>query len=116
MTDHRHDDLERLLRDAAPRGFADGFAGRVTARLAGNVPPLQLVGPRELDFGEALQRQFVRIVPILAAASMLLGVYSWWNGRGTADSLIDATLNLPQVSIATVYTPDLLFGETDGSD
>jgi hypothetical protein len=116
MTDHRHDDLERLLRDAAPRRFADGFAARVTARLARDIPQLHLVAPRELEFGEALQRQFVRIVPILAAASMLLGVYSWWNGRATADSLLDATLNLPPVSIATAYTPDRLFGANDGSD
>ena len=116
MTDDRHVPLERLLSDAAPRRFADGFADRVTARLAASAPRLELVRTRDLEFGDALQRQFVRIVPILAAASMLLGMYSWWNGRGMADSLIDAALNLPQVNIATGYTPDRLFGENVGSD
>jgi hypothetical protein len=116
MIDHRHDQLESLLRDAAPRRFAGGFVDRVTARLVNDVRRLHLVRASELDFAEALQRQFVRIVPILAAASMLLGVYSWWNGRGTADSLLDATLHLPQVSIATAYTADRLFGENVGSD
>ena len=116
MTHDRHEELESRLRDAAPRHFADGFVGRVTSRIANDGPRLRLVTAREADFADALQRQFVRIVPILAAASMLLGVYSWWNGRGTADSLLDATLHLPQVSIATAYTPDRLFGENAGSD
>ena len=68
-----------------------------------------------VDFTATLQRQFIRIVPILAAASLILGVYSWWGGRSTADSVLDATLHLPQVSIASVYEPDLLFG-VDGDN
>jgi len=116
MTDDRHDGLESRLRDAAPQRFADGFVDRVTARLANHGRRLHLVATREIEFVEVLQRQFVRIVPILAAASMLLGAYSWWNGRGTADSLLDATLHLPQVSIATAYTPERFLGTTGGSD
>jgi hypothetical protein len=45
-----------------------------------------------------------------------LALYSWWGGRATADSLLDATLRLPQVSIATAYTPEALFGEDGGGD
>jgi hypothetical protein len=99
----------RLLRDAAPARFDRGFSDRVVARLA--------EGGRmasALDFTAALERHFLRVVPILAAASLILGLYSWWGGRQTADSLLDATLRLPQVSIATVYEPELLY--TTGDD
>lgn len=119
MTDHRHesprsdDRLANLLHDAAPNRFAVGFAGRVTERLARERAGLS---ERSTDFTAALERNFVRIVPMLAAASLILAIYSWWGGRNTADSLLDATLNLPQVSIATVYTPEALFGEEGGGN
>lgn len=115
MTDHRHDPLisddalARALRDAAPDRFAVGFAGRVTERLA-----REGGGAAAVDFTAALERHFVRFVPLLAAASLILAVYSWWGGRNSADSLFDATLHLPQVSIATVYTPEALYGEDGG--
>jgi hypothetical protein len=105
MSSKRDDPLEHTLRDAAPRRFAAGFADRVAARLA-----TEPIASMAVDFDEVLQRQFVRIVPVLAAASLILALYGWWGGRNSADSLIDATLNLPQVSLATVYGPEAFYG------
>jgi hypothetical protein len=114
MNSKRDDGLERLLRDAAPDRFRTGFGERVTARLAHERRP----GARSAtaDFTAALERQFLRVVPFLAAASLILGLYSWWGGRKTSDSLLDATLNLPQVSIATAYQPELLYGDVGGEN
>lgn len=120
MTDHRHerptpdDVLADALRDAAPDRFAVGFTGRVTERLARE--RANVSNGAALDFTTALERHFIRIVPLLAAASLILAIYGWWGGRSTADSLLDATLRLPQVSIATVYTPEALYGEDGGGN
>jgi hypothetical protein len=98
----RNDDkIERTLRDSTPTRFAAGFGDRVAARLASE--SARAVADATVDFTAALQRQFVRIVPIVAAASLILGLYSWWGGRSSSDSVLDATLHLPQVSIAAVY-------------
>src|ERR1700754_4976359 len=106
MNSKRDDGFERIVRDAAPDRFAAGFAQRVAGRLAleGRSPARSAT----LDFTAALERQFLRVVPILAAASLILGLYSWWGGRTTSDSLLDATLRLPQVSIATAYQSEFL--------
>ena len=113
MNSKRDDRLEHALRDATPVGFRAGFAERVTARLAGE---RAMTARTTLDFTAALERQFLRVVPLLAAASLILGVYSWWGGRTTSDSVLDATLHLPQVSIATAYQPEFLYGDTAGDN
>lgn len=113
MNSKRDDRLEHLLRDAVPTSFRPGFAERVTARLAGE---RATTAHATLDFTAALERQFLRVVPILAAASLILAVYSWWGGRATADSLLDATLHLPQVSIATAYQSEFLYGDPSGDN
>lgn len=84
MTDHRHerptpdDVLADALRDAAPDRFAVGFTGRVTERLARE--RANVSNGAALDFTTALERHFVRIVPLLAAASLILAIYGWWGG------------------------------------
>jgi hypothetical protein len=112
------DALAAMLRAAAPDRFADGIANRVMRRVAGERfgAVASHDTPEFPEFTVVLQRQFVRIVPILAAASLFLAAYNWWGARTTSDSLLDATLRLPQVSIATAYTPELLFGEDGGGD
>ena len=105
MTFKREEELEKTLRDAAPRRFANGFADRVAARIATGAAALPTV-----DFGTVLERQFVRVVPLLAAASLVLALYGWWGGRSTSDSFLDAALHLPQVSLATVYGPEAFYG------
>lgn len=102
--------LDALLNDAAPRRFASGFADRVAGRVAVDS------ARKAADFETVLERQFVRIVPFLAAASLVLALYGWWGGRSTSDSVLDATLHLPQVSIANVYVPDVLYGPVGGGD
>jgi len=104
------DGLEWTLRDAAPERFGVGFAGRVLARVGEDA----LASTR--DFTAALERNFIRTIPLVAAASLILGLYSWWGGRSAADSLLDAALRLPPVSIATAYTPEMLYGVTDGDN
>jgi hypothetical protein len=111
MNSKRDDGLERIVRDAAPARFRTGFVERVNARLANERARSLRITP---DFTAVLERQFLRIVPILAAASLILGLYSWWGGRTTSDSVLDATLNLPRVSIATAYEPELLYGDAGG--
>jgi hypothetical protein len=114
MNSKRDEGLERTLRDAAPDRFAAGFADRVATRLGAGRGPA--ANRSTADFTVTLERQFLRIVPILAAASLLLGLYSWWGGRRTADSLLDATLRLPQVSIATAYQSEYLYDDTGGDN
>ena len=101
MTDHLDDrELERLLReDSAPR-FDAGFADRVMARVAADraarraAPPLDLV----------LWRQFRRVVPIAAAASLVLGALNWWAARDTGASPLAGAAGLPPVTLAAAFT------------
>jgi hypothetical protein len=103
MTEHDFDPrVEPMLHDAAPTSFAPGFTERVLGRLA----------EREMSLATSLERQFVRIIPILAAASLVLGAYNWWSSRSTATSVVEAMLALPQVTVANAYTSDALYGVT----
>ena len=89
-----HDDgLSALLRANAPDRFDAGFSERVLTRLRNE----------QSSLAAALQRQFVRIVPLAAAAALLLASFNWWSARSTHTSAIDAALNLPQVNLATAY-------------
>ena len=105
MIDHddrkSNDPLDALVRDAAPERFESGFSGRVLARLRAD---------REPSLSTMLERQFVRIVPLAAAASLMLAAYNWWGTREMASSIVDAALNLPQVTLASAYSPSLLYG------
>jgi hypothetical protein len=99
-----HDDrLASLLGDAAPAAFGPGFGDRVRARL---------IAERAQTLPRALEQQFVRIVPLAAAAALLLAAFNWWGARETSKSTFDAALNLPQVSIAAAYASSTLFDAT----
>ena len=103
MTD-RDSELEpiaALVREAAPVRFDDGFAQRVLDRVSRQ---------REAPVVVALERQFLRIVPLAAAATILLAAFNWWGGRSNSSSVIDAALNLPQVTLSTAYSPTALYG------
>ena len=108
MNDHDtspHDDpLAALLRQAAPTGFGPGFGERVHARLDAE---------RAQALPHAIERHFMRIVPLVAAASLLLAAYNWWGARGTAASALEAALSLPQISIASAYSSSTLFSDTE---
>jgi hypothetical protein len=112
MIDHddrspAHDDaLESLVRAGAPESFSAGFADRVVARLRAE---------REGSVSAALERQFRRVVPILAAASLLLAAYNWWNARESSSSALEAALNLPRVTLSAAYEASLLYGDANTS-
>jgi hypothetical protein len=100
------DPLAALVRSAAPRGFGPDFRSTVLTSLAAR---------HESALVSALERQFVRIVPLAAAATLLLAGYNWWGGRTSSASTLDAALNLPRVTVAAAYSPTQLFGATIAS-
>ena len=95
------DRIAALVRQAAPDAFEAGFGDRVVSRLRAS---------GDVSLSVALERQFRRIVPLAAAASLMLAAYNWWGARDTASSTLDAALNLPRVSLSTAYSPSTLFG------
>jgi len=104
MIDHEAphtDPVAGLIRDAAPDRFDAGFGGRVLARLRAD---------REPSLSATLERQFLKLVPLAAAASLMLAGYNWWSARSTSSSAIDAALNLPQVTLGSAYSPSALYG------
>ena len=100
------DTLEALVRSAAPASFEPGFSARVSARIEAD---------GTLSLSEALERQVRRVVPIVAAASLLLAAYNWWEARGSASSALDAALNLPDVTLSAAYEPSSLYGDANSS-
>jgi hypothetical protein len=108
MNDHDLDSdrLAALVRGAAPSRFDDGFANRVLDRVRAQ---------RGTVLVSALERQFVRIVPLAAAAAILLATYNWWGGHAAASSAIDAALNLPQVTLSSAYSSTALYGAANAA-
>ncbi len=102
MSDHR-DSIEALVRESASASFGDGFGNRVASRLRATT---------ELSLSAALERQFRRVVPIVAAASLMLAAYNWWGGRNSTSSPLEAALNLPQVSLSSAYSTSTLVDAT----
>lgn len=101
-TSSPHDALAALVRQSAPPAFDAGFAERVVSRLAAS---------REPSLSAALERQVRRVVPAVAAASLMLAAYNWWGARASAASPLEAALNLPSVTLSAAYSPSTLFGE-----
>jgi hypothetical protein len=100
------DALESLVRSAAPNGFAPGFADRVATRLRAD---------GSASLAEALERQVRRIVPLVAAASLVLAAYNWWSARDSSASALDAALNLPRVTVSAAYEPSPLYSDANPS-
>jgi hypothetical protein len=110
MTEHESSasdgPIARLVRSARPVSFETGFAERVAARL---------VAEGASSLSRSLERQFVRVVPLVAAAALVLAAYNLWGARGTSASPIDAALNLPQVTLSAAYSASSLFGASGAS-
>lgn len=98
------DAVAALVRQSAPVAFDAGFSERVMSRLAAS---------RELSLSAALERQVRKVVPIVAAASLMLAAYNWWGARESAGSPLEAALNLPSVTLSAAYSTSTLFGETN---
>ena len=95
MHDH---DVHALLAQhegaGAPR-FATGFADRVMTRIAAD-------SVQTIDV--ALERYARRVLPTLAAASLLLGVWNWWTVRDHAPSTFSAVLGVARSSGSATRT------------
>jgi hypothetical protein len=102
MSDQR-DSIGALVRESAAKNFGDGFGNRVGARLRAT----------ESSVSAALERQFRRVVPIAAAASLMLAAYNWWGGRDSASSPLEAALNLPRISLSSAYSMSTLVDATN---
>ena len=102
MTD---DDVKAMLEQHESAGmprFATGFPDRVMARIgivASQRPALTL------DQAVALQSR--RLLPVLAAASLVLGLWNWWTVRDRAPSTLGAVLG-----VATAVAPSRTSGTT----
>lgn len=86
------DDLKAMLAGhesaGAPR-FSAGFSDRVMTRLADSA------GERVvLTLDRALARQVQRLMPALAAASLVLALWNWWSVRDRAPSTLGAVLGM----------------------
>ena len=86
------DDLATMLAGhesaGAPR-FTVGFADRVMTRVA------EAAGGRAvLTLERALARQAQRLIPTLAAASLVLALWNWWSVRDRAPSTLGAVLGI----------------------
>jgi hypothetical protein len=105
--EHQLDDpIALLVRASAPHSFVHGFRDRVLSSVRLR---------RDISLVTALERQFIRIVPLAAAVTLLLAGYNWWGGRGTSATPLDAALNLPRVTLASAFAPAQLFGATIAS-
>ena len=103
MTDD-NDAVEALVRESAASAFDAGFSDRVAARLR---------APAEASVSDALERQVRRVVPLVAAASLMLAAYNWWGGRESASSALEAALNLPRVSLSSAYSTSTFVDATN---
>ena len=96
------DDIRALLgahdSAGAPR-FPQGFADRVMARIA--TPAVQTIDM-------ALARQARRVLPALAAASLVLGAWNWFTVRGRAPSTFSAVLGVVPTSAGATRTASSL--------
>ena len=100
------DALGSLIRSSAPMNFGPGFTDRVAERVRAD---------GALSLSDALERQVRRVLPLVAAASLVLAAYNWWSARGSSLSPLDAALNLPSATLSAAYDPSSLYGEASYS-
>jgi hypothetical protein len=91
--------VEALLRAGRHDAFAPGFAHRVMRRVRG-----EQAAPGAA-FAAAIQRQFLRLAPLAAAAVVAL---AGWNLRAAdaRQTPVEAALGLPAVTLDAAWTVD----------
>lgn len=94
-TDNLEDRMAQIRQMTVPAAFDAGFADRVMARLE---------RPRALADG--LERGFVRLVPLAAAAALVFGAMNLLNTRASGLPLVDRVLGLQPVTVATALMLD----------
>jgi hypothetical protein len=90
--------LDALLRGGRAEAFAPGFAHRVMRRVRDEQAPGAM-------FTAVLQRQFLRLAPLAAAAVLVL---AGWNLRASdaGQTPVEAALGLPAVTLDAVWSVD----------
>lgn len=101
------DDLKAMLAHhesaGAPR-FAPGFADRVMARVAER-PVLTL--------DRAITQQTRRLLPALAAASLVLALWNWYSVRDRAPSALGAMLGVASTAGVSTASSGFALGLTN---
>lgn len=92
--------LAQLRADMGTVTFRDGFADRVMARLDAASAP---------SAADDLQRVFLRLVPLAAAAVLVLATMNVFSTRGMPQRLVDRVLGISAVT--TVASADALDGD-----
>jgi hypothetical protein len=90
--------IARYRELAAPAEFDAGFSDRVMARLA------DTSSRGAPSVSDGLQRAFVRLAPLAAAAVLVLALLNLRSTRSANQPIIERVLGLPAVSIAAAYT------------
>ena len=86
------DELKAMLEHHESAGmprYSTGFPDRVLARIAGVAGESPV-----LTLDRALTLQSRRLLPVLAAASLVLGLWNWWTVRDRAPSTLGAVLGV----------------------
>ncbi|MEO7963225.1 MAG: hypothetical protein ABIT38_04870 [Gemmatimonadaceae bacterium] len=95
--------LSRYREGVKPVSFRAGFADRVMTRLESardGTPNLAVV----VSISEGLERAFVRLAPLAAAAVVLVAALNVFSTTSSQQPLIDRAIGLPAVSLAAAYT------------
>ncbi len=102
MTEHEDFQTIRAALSGRQRdAFAPGFADRATARWRRELSAGRL-GVLELTLATAMNRYFRRIVPIAAAAALLLAFHNVRH-RVTGQSMFAALFGPPAVSVLATH-------------
>ncbi|HEX7051854.1 MAG TPA: hypothetical protein VF188_16730 [Longimicrobiales bacterium] len=95
--------VEAVLGESRAQAFAPGFALRVQQRLRGEAAGAAAPAP---PLFPSLKRQFLRLAPIAAAAVLVLAIHNVVSADERRQSLVDAALGLPPVTLDAAYTFD----------
>jgi len=96
MTDDELQDLLRLHESAGEPRFANGFSDRVMHRVAAAG-----LARDAATLDRVLARYARRVLPALAAASMVLAIWNYVSVRDRAPSTFGAVLGIASSSLAT---------------
>ncbi len=90
--------MERYRTSAGVVAFHDGFTDRVLARLERS--------SADLSPTVALERVFLKLAPLAAAAVLLIATMNVLTSRTSGQPLVDRVLGLKTVTLAAAYTLD----------
>ena len=101
-------ELEKLLADDGTTRFEAGFS-------AGVVDRIRAERTHVVSFDEALLRQSRRLLPAVAAASLVLAALNWWSARDSGASTLAAVAGLPAVTLGAALESGAFLAPANGS-